>query len=465
MIHIYLTVVNDLTQMNETVPVYERLKIGIFDFCFYFVYLGMIAEEFVHFVWQFRLFNQLDLFGQDGEPIRILEVGIHNKDAGPDFLFAKIKIGETIWNGHVEMHVDGADWRKHGHHTDKAYNNVILHVVWVNPIAVSRADGTPIPCLYLQPLVDPGLRHRYEQIVQNLSWIPCSTEMRNIPDVVKVQTLQRMLVERLSLRFHQIYTLVEQFQGDWERILFVMLCRSFGMKVNAEIFFTLGTLIPVILIQRYADEPIKIEALFLGQAGFLGQHVEDDYLKKLQQEYAYLKQLHQLKEVDRFAWRFMRMRPYNFPTFRLAQLAALYAAYPLLFSQTMNVQDLDLFKKALSPVKASRFWCSHFGLEKSSSEHPTVLSEAFVEHLIINAFAPVVFSYGKYTDNIAFQEKALHWLEDIAPESNVITRKFKEIGLQAVSATESQAMLQLKTQYCDCKYCLQCPIGVYLMKT
>jgi len=423
----------------------------------------MVSEDFLHFVWRFRLFDQLALVGAEGEPIRTVQVGEHNHDAGPDFLFAKVRIGGAEWAGHVEIHVNGADWHRHGHHTDKAYNSVVLHVVWENPTTVRREDGTAIPTLELRPFVDPDLYRRYRQIVDNLSWIPCSDRMPGVPEPVKFQTLQRMIVERMEDRYDRINGILRACDGDWERVLFAMLCRSFGMKVNAETFLALGMLVPLTLIRKYADDPLKIEALFLGQAGFLDRDFAHPHPEKLKHEYQYLKKLHQLTEADRFAWRFMRMRPHNFPTIRLAQLAALYTAYPSLFSMMVDMPSADAFQKALADVDTSPFWHKHFSLEKASSEHTAKLSGPFIAHLIINAFAPVLFGYGKYTDNPAFREKSMDWLEAVKPESNAISRKFREIGLRIPSAAESQAVLQLKKQYCDRKKCLECPIGVKLM--
>jgi len=423
-----------------------------------------IPEEFLHFVWQFRLFNQFELLSQSGEPIRVLEVGMPNRDAGPDFLFAKIRIGQTDWVGHVEIHVDAKDWERHGHGQDPAYNNVVLHIIWQNEYTTNRQDGTTIPTLNIQPYVDMNLLYRYHEIIENLTWIPCEKMMSEVPEMIKTNTLQRMLVERLEERCLLIEKLHLEFQGDWERILFILLCRSFGMKVNSEVFVNLGKMVNPMLLRKYREQPEKIEAILFGQSGLLPGNISDEYEDRLKREYAYLKQLHQLEEIELVSWRFMRMRPYNFPTYRLAQLSALYTVYPSLFSVIMEVGNIAVFKENLSRIKAAAFWETHFRFGKTSPAHNTQLTKVFIEHIVINVFAPILFSYGKSVDRADFQERAIAWLENCAVEDNAILRKFKKIGLRAFSAAESQAALHLKKHYCDAKGCLQCMIGLKLMK-
>lgn len=425
----------------------------------------MIAEELLHFIWQYRLFNQLELYSTDDEQIKVFQVGQNNKDAGPDFLFSQISIGGQKWGGHIEIHVDGADWFAHGHHRDAAYNAVVLHVVLRNPTHTLRKDGTSIPCLELGRFIDEKVFARYRAIMENLRWIPCEKQLPQAGELSKVQMVQRMVTERLEQRYLQIEELLTDTHSDWERVLFLQLCRSFGMKVNAEPFLELGKLVDLTLVRKYRAESFKIEAMIFGQAGFLTDAPNEDYIKNLVSEYRYLKSIHQLKERTVFEWKFMRMRPYNFPTFRLAQLSALYGRQPYLFEQVIQCKEVADLYRLLIDVTPNPFWETHFVLGKTTRAHTTQLSPSFIEHISINAFIPVIFSYGKYMGVEALQAKVLEWLEQLKGEKNKITRKFNELTLSARSAADSQGLLQLKKEYCDQKRCLECGIGLSIFKS
>lgn len=425
----------------------------------------MVAEELLHFVWQFRLFNQLELYSTDDEQIKIFQVGQCNGDAGPDFLFSQISIDGQEWRGHVEIHVDGADWFTHGHHLDAAYNSVVLHVVYQNPVPVFREDGTPIPCMELAPLVSIRVLEHYRGIMQNLHWIPCEKHLPKIDSLHKVQAMQRMAVVRLEQRHAQIQQLLVETLDDWEKVLFLQLCRSFGMKVNAQPFSQLGKLVDLSLIRKYRKDAFKVEAMVFGQAGFLVDVPKEGYTKKLADEYRYLKTIHGLKELKVFEWKFMRMRPYNFPTFRLAQLLALYGQAPYLFEEVIHCKDTMDLNSILTNASLGPFWETHFVLGKTAPAHTTQLSNSFIEHLAINAFIPILFSYGKRMGIAELQTRALVWLEQLKAETNKITRKFNELKFSATSAADSQGLLQLKQDYCDQKKCLQCNIGLSLFKS
>lgn len=424
----------------------------------------MIAEELLHFVWQFRLFNQLELYSTDDEQIKIFQVGQCNGDAGPDFLFSQISIDGQEWRGHIEIHVDGTDWMAHEHHRDPAYNSVVLHVVFQNPVRVFREDGTLIPCLELAPLIDAKVFGHYEDIMKSLHWIPCQKHLPHVDALHKIQTMQRLAAVRLEKRHMQVQDLLTDTLFDWERVLFLLLCRSFGMKVNAGPFLELGRLVDLSLIRKYRAAPFKIEAMFFGQAGFLTDVPKEGYVKKLADEYQYLRSIHHLKERKAFEWKFMRMRPYNFPTFRLAQLLALYSREPYLFEQVIRCKEIIDLYDLLRDVTPASFWETHFRLEKTTTSHATRLSQPFIEHISINAFIPVIFSYGKYMEIDRLQTKALNWLEQLKAEDNNITRKFNELTLSASSAADSQGLLQLKEDYCDQKKCLQCSIGLSIFR-
>ncbi|WP_437917817.1 DUF2851 family protein [Sphingobacterium sp. LRF_L2] len=425
----------------------------------------MIAEKLLHFIWQFRLFNQLELYSLDDEKIKILHIGEHNKDAGPDFLHAKIVIDDTLWVGHVEMHVEGKDWVKHKHHEDEKYNNVVLHVVFCNPVDVLRADGTKIVTLQLQHYLSASVIDTYVSIFENKNWIPCESQLSSVEDIHKYDLLDKMVVNRLEEQFYRVRELFYTVKGDWEHVLFIQLCRSFGTKVNADVFLRLAELINITLLRKYFGNRIKLEAMFFGQAGFLANDLDNDlYIEKLINEYHSLKHLHKLREIRFSEWSFMRMRPPNFPTFRLAQFVSFYTKNPYLFQRVISCKTLDQVLELLKIDNINNFWYNHFRLDKQSTIHSVVFSKAFKDHVVINAFIPIIFTYGKMIKDVELQERAYSWLQGLNAEDNNIVRKFSQLGLLARNASDSQAVLWLKKNYCNQKKCLSCCVGLSLFK-
>lgn len=424
----------------------------------------MVAEEFLHFVWQLRLFNQLNLFSQAGEVIRIIHPGRHNKDAGPDFLHAVLSINGWEWHGHVEMHVDGADWSRHQHQNDPAYTNVVLHVVMHNPVPACRADGTFIPTFVLADHIDPQLIYRYTAMMKSLSWIPCEAQLPTVEPIHKYQALDGALVERLAQKTLFIQGLLEETQGDWERTLFLLLCRAFGMKVNADVFLDFAKRLDFDLLRKYHHDRLKLEALCYGQAGMLTGTGRDPYRLSLQQEYHYLQQLHHLKPQMGLNWRSLRMRPFNFPAFRMAQLMGLYGLHPYFFQEVLDTKELTELTGSLAGLRASAYWENHFSFRKVTPQHATGLTKSFVQHLTINVFVPLVYAYGKVVVADDLQQRALDWLMAIPAEDNKITRKFVAMGMPMEKAADSQAVLHLHEHYCSAKRCLSCAIGNALLK-
>ncbi|KGE13264.1 DUF2851 family protein [Sphingobacterium deserti] len=424
----------------------------------------MVAEELLHFIWQFRLFNQLELYSTDDEEIKIYAVGEFNRNAGPDFLYAQLSIGGQTWFGHVELHVDGGDWFKHRHDTDEAYNNVILHVVYTNAVATYRKDGTPIPCLSIGKFLKNSMLVNYQDIMSNMSWIPCEKHLGEIPSIIKRNMLERLTIERMEEKFTHIRQVLEETNDDWEHVLFIQLARSFGMKVNADVFARFARSIDLNVIRRYKNDPFKIEAIFFGQAGFLNDGENDDYKSRLREEYRYLKRLHSLAELRGFEWKFLRMRPANFPTFRLAQLAAVYSAKPYLFDDILDCGSIHKLFQTLQPCEVGAYWRTHYRFTKSTAAHAVELSAQFKSHLIINAFVPVVFAFAKSRGMHDLQNLSLSWLEGLAAEENAITRLYRDRGYRAETAADTQGLLLLKKQYCDKKKCLSCMLGLSVLK-
>ncbi|WDF70102.1 DUF2851 family protein [Sphingobacterium oryzagri] len=424
----------------------------------------MIAEELLHFIWQFRLFNQLKLFSTAGEPIKIHFVGEHNNNAGPDFIQAKLAIAGQYWHGCVELHVDGRDWMRHKHHQDEAYNSVILHVVFSEPVVAHRADGTRIPCLVLRNFLDEKLLIKYQQLMDNRHWIACEAHLPAVADLHIQQLKGRMLVERLERNYHRVLQLHEQTKADWEKMLFLMICRSFGMKVNAEAFLQLGEAIDLHLVRKYIDEPLKQQALFFGQAGFLTKDYTDDYAVSLKNAYTELCDMHRLAPLSPVLWKQLRMRPANFPTFRLGQLIGVYGANPYLFAGLLACETVEQANLLFQDNRTADYWTDHYQFDRPTRHHETRLSDVFTTHLAINAFVPILFTYGKMMGQPQLEARAFAWLEGIKAEHNHVIAMFAQRGITSLNAADSQALLQLKKSYCDQKKCLECCVGLSILK-
>lgn len=424
------------------------------------------SESLLHFIWRYRLFNPLELSIETGEALQILDVGQYNQDAGPDFELARIRIGDTLWSGHVEIHIREEDWNLHQHQLDSRYDNTILHVVWERSLlkAILRKDSTPIPTLVLADYVNMSLLEGYEQLMANLDWIPCAKQLPQIRPLTILTTLSRMAVGRLEQKFVGIENLLVQTKQNWELVFMMLLGRSFGMKVNASPFEELCLNMDLSIVHKHQSDRLKIESLIFGSAGFLYQ-AEDEYSMFLQKEYFYLKHLHGLKEMRFEEWRFLRMRPYNFPTYRLAQFAALLSVKSYWFAYVLEVDDLKDVFDCIDRGELNQYWSTHYRFGKETGKHTIGWSSAFKAHLAINCFVPMLFAYGSYMKEEAYQDKAIRWLNELPAEVNQITKGFSSLAIKCLHAADSQALLFLKKQYCDQKKCLDCAVGLEILKT
>lgn len=423
----------------------------------------LFPEELLHFIWRFRLFRLLDLKTVAGDVIQILHPGQLNSNAGPDFEYASIRIGDALWSGSVELHVESKSWDKHQHQNDPRYNNTILHVVWEGGQQVLRMDGTSIPTLALKQYAATSMLEKYRSLMDNLNWIPCQNQMRVVNAIVKLGWMDRMLIERLENKYDYHYTLITEYKQDWEKIMAVSLGRAFGMKVNAQVFESLMLRIDLSLFQKYQNDHLKISSLLFGGAGMLENDFKEEFPNKLKAEYAYLRHIHQLKPIRAEEWKYLRMRPPNFPSFRLAQLATLYTKQAYWFNLILE-GDLHAITLFIRKFEMDAYWMDHYRLGVVSAVHSTDWSESFVTHLFINCFIPLIFSFGKFNGNQLYVQKAIDWLLILDPEINATTKRFAEIGLKSSSAAQSQAILHLKQRYCDEKKCLQCAIGTAILK-
>ena len=422
-------------------------------------------EDFLHYIWKFRLFKLLSIKTEDGDFLEISSVGNHNMHAGPDFESAKIKIGETVWVGNVEVHLISSDWIVHKHQTDSAYDNVILHVVYKHTQDVFRTNGTKIPVLVLENLITAEVISKYALLMRNINWIPCEQLIGNVDQFHMESWLSRILMERLEKKVEQVTELLAQFNGSWDDAFYVMLARNFGFKVNALPFEMLARSLPPQLIAKNKDQSVKIEALLFGQAGLLAQDPADDYPKTLLAEYGYLQKKYNLEPVSSASWKFMRMRPQNFPTIRLAQFSALILRSNHLFSTILETRSVTDLIKIFDELSVNSYWDTHYIFDSESNFSIKNLGKQSINTILINTVAVFLFAYGKFFKLPNYITDALGLLETIPSESNEILNRFKSLGLTANKAFTSQALLQLKGSYCDQKKCLSCGIGIKLLST
>ncbi len=422
-----------------------------------------MKEDFLHYLWRMRKFDQSELKTTDGEPLTILKTGEHNKDAGPDFSNGRIRIGNILWAGNIEIHLKSSDWYLHKHQNDYAYNSVILHVVLDEDEPVFRKNGERIPCLEIKKHIPPKISKIYQRLKQNEHWIPCEHQFNHVPEITKNLWLDRLLVERLEHKIIDISRSLEMNKHNWEETFYQFLARGFGVKVNVEPFGQLAQSLPLKILTKHKTSLFQLEALLFGQAGMLSKEFEHEYPKRLKKEYSFLKKKYQLIPIQVESWKFMRMRPANFPTVRIAQFATLIYQSTYLFSKVLvakNVKEVE----NMFEVKISNYWQAHYIFDKKSINRNKSLGKSSIHLLIINTMIPFLFLYGKLNSKEVLKSKALDLLEELPAEKNTIITQWKKLGAMPGSAYQTQALLQLKKHYCDKKNCLNCSIGYALLK-
>jgi len=425
----------------------------------------LFTEDFLHYVWKFRLFDRINLRTTEGEELEIYSAGLHNTHAGADFQNARIRVGETTWAGNAELHLSSADWQRHGHTGDNAYDNVILHVVYNDDAPVTLPNGRRLPTLVLKDRISADLYNRYHGLVfGNQRIIPCEGSIARIDPLTMQNWLTRILVERLEKRAETVTAALEKNRGDWEETFYQYLAANFGFKTNALPFELLAKSLPQNILAKHKNNPLQIEALIFGQAGFLNEEPADDYPRSLKKEYDYLRKKLSLTPVETHLWKFLRMRPQNFPTIRLAQFAALIVQSSHLFSRILEVKEVKDLRKLFAEIEIHPYWQTHFRFDKESPASVKHLGQASVNTLLLNTVALFLFSYGKHMQQQYYISRALKLLENIPAENNHITTDFTNLGVNILTAFESQALLELKNNYCDYKKCLQCGVGIKILK-
>ena len=421
-----------------------------------------MKEDFLHHLWQYKKFDIANLKTTTGESIQILNSGQYLQLTGPDFFNAQLIIGNQKWAGNIEIHLKSSDWYLHNHEKDSNYDSVILHVVWEHDSPIFRKNNTEVPTLELKKHVALAELHKYQLLITQKSWIYCENDISKVDDFVFRNWQERLYFERLERKSTEIRQLLQDSNNDWEAVLFCMLAKNFGLNTNGVLFQNMVKSIPFSVIRKESFAIENLEALFFGQANMLETNFQDNYTNKLQQDYNYLIHKYKITKNVFDKVEFFKHRPDNFPTIRLAQLAALYHKEHNLFSKIMSCsttfQIYDLFK-----VEVSNYWETHYNFDKISVLKKKKMSHSFIDLILINTIIPVRFAYEQSLQKESSQE-IIDLIEAIQPEKNIVIDKFSAIGVVAKNAFETQSLLQLKKEYCEAKKCLQCAVGVHLLK-
>lgn len=420
-------------------------------------------EQLLHYLWKYRLYRPSGLTTTQGDTLEIIDPGLENTDAGPDFFNAKIRINGTVWAGSVEIHQKASDWLAHGHSADKAYENVILHVVETDDGTVFRQNGEAIPQLVL-PIP--------EQVIDNMEWlltrdspVACLERLPAIDPVFRLQWMDALLAERLERKTDDILRWLDLYQKDWNEVFYILLCRNFGFGVNSDAFERLARSLPLKCILKQRPSTSQVEALFLGQAGLLNDSTGNrhHYYRLLQQEYSFLRKKYGLEPLEPHIFRNLRLRPDATPHIKLVELAAIWIRHDTLFSSVLSARTPRELKDFFR-VPASAFWDTHYNFLRPSPHRKKQLGENALNMLLINTVVPLMFAYGLYHQMDEHKARALRLLASIPPEQNSIISLFSQVGMKPRNAGDTQALIQLKRNYCEQKKCLYCRLGFQLLK-
>lgn len=422
-----------------------------------------MTEEFLHYLWKYKLLKS-NLKTTSGDTLEIINPGLHNTDSGPDFFNAKIKINDTIWAGNVEIHVNASDWMLHNHQNDLAYNNIILHVVYSNNKTIHRQNGEIIAQIEVQNCFDFDLFSKYQDFITNKNWIPCEKIIANANKFTIDNWLEYLLIDRIERKTSEIKLKFINNNNNWEETFYQLLAKNFGFKLNSLPFEYLSQSLPLTCLAKHKNNEIQISALLFGQAGLLNADFKDDYPLSLYSEYNFLRKKYNLKPVITHLWKFLRLRPANFPTIRISQFSDLIYKSTHLFSKIIECDTIeDIY--SLFNIKAFSYFDNHYIFdEKINLVKPKYFGKSATDLIVINTVVPTLFFYAQEKDDKIFQDKALNFLEQLDAENNSTINKWQSIGIHATNSNTSQALLELKNSYCDQKKCLNCRIGNELLK-
>lgn len=421
-----------------------------------------MKEDFLHYIWKFKKFDISDLKTTSGEKLTILNSGQYTQLAGPDFFNAQIEINNQKWAGNVEIHIKSSDWYVHNHEKDANYDSVILHVVWEHDTEIFRKDNSEIPVLEIKKYISTSVLENYQALVSQKSWIFCEKQIGQTPDFVIKNWQERLFFERLERKSKPIQDLAIATNNDWEAVLFLLLAKNFGLNTNGDIFLKIAQSFPYNIFRKESFEVENLEAMLFGNSGLLDLEKEDTYYKDLKFRYFYLLHKYQIEKNLSEPVQFFKHRPDNFPTIRLSQLANLYHKQQNLFSKIIELSDVKEIYEVFD-ISVSEYWKTHYQFDKESPKKPKSLSKSFIDLLLINTIIPIQFAYAKSLGK-EISEDLITSLSQIAPENNSIIDKFNLFGIKSKNAFDSQALLQLKNEYCNKSRCLECAIGIDLMK-
>ena len=426
----------------------------------------VFAEDFLHYIWKFRLYRKNELLTEDNEFLQIISPGLQHHHSGPDFQHAKIRIGDTLWVGNVEIHIRASDWLQHNHSQDPAYNNVILHVVYQNDAAIQNEAGLKMPVLVLKDRISEQLFLQYQNLIfTKQTNFPCEKIVHRVNQLTIQNWLDRMLIQRLEKKSIHVFEILKQQKGNWEETFYQLLASSFGFKVNALPFELLAKSLPLPILSKHSFNLQQTEALIFGQAGFLADQIDDPYYLLLQKNYQFLKQKYSLLPLEKHLWKFLRLRPSNFPTVRLAQFAALMHRKDRFLAEIIYAENTDHADTSFTSINPSAYWLDHYQFGRLSKPVSKNLGQSSVENILINTVAVLLFSLGTEAQSVEQRSKALSVLENLPCENNYIISSFITAGLKIKTAADSQALIELKNDFCDKKRCLECGIGHQLLKT
>lgn len=423
-----------------------------------------MEEQLLQFIWHRGLFNHIDLMTTGQEALEVIHTGMPNQDQGPDFVQARIRIGDQIWAGHVEIHIRSSAWFLHMHEHDSHYNNVILHVVWEEDTPALTLDGYRIPCLELAPRVDIALLNRYRHLMNNEEWVPCASALMTVSEIIRTGWLQRLIAERLEAKSAQVLRILERCAYDWEQTFYTLLARQMGAPANGDAMEELASRIPLKLIRKHQDRPDQMEALLFGAAGMLGKEAPGDYAVQLKKEFDFLLRKYSLRPMPALQWKFMRMRPAHFPTIRIAQLAAILTEVEFFVSRIEHGTQAQTWIDLFSVRPKQVYWHTHYHFAAEAETASGRVGRSTAITLLINVVIPFMFVYGKHMGNRTIKAMALTMAEDLPAEKNAVMNGWSACGWSPKDAGQSQALLYLKKQYCDHRRCLHCAIGLQVLK-
>jgi hypothetical protein len=419
-------------------------------------------ETLLHYVWKYKLYESTNLVTNDGKVLEFIDQGVYNSNAGPDFFNTKIKIDGEIWAGNIEIHTMASDWYKHRHNEDKAYNSVVLHVVeFLDVPEIFDQSKRLIPQWVMK--IPEGIKTNYQFLLNSDLSVPCLSKIREIPEIYLSDWKNALLTERLERKINLLLQLLDAYQDDWNEVFYITLARNFGFGINNDAFERLAKSLPLKLVLKHQDSSVQIEALFLGQAGLLeAESTENEYYTKLRKEYFFLREKYKLTPLESYIFKSLRIRPHNFPHIKILQLAEIVSKRQGLFSQILEITEDEKFH-SLFVSNLSEYWLTHYHFEKDSVKTNKYLGLQAKQILLINVVVPLFLAYGKKKNSDQHTERAIQLLESLKPESNFIVTMFSRAGIHTGNASDTQALIQLKREYCEKKKCIYCRIGHKLL--